>query len=116
MKIRKNYIDDNYESLEFIFKDIRPSDAATTVSLYFEEQIDDDNDVDVSLSLVLSKDGVNVGQIDESLSKKQLDMLINHLSNIRNNIAMNQTKNIAKVKNINTDCNNNIALMSDTRQ
>ena len=112
MKIRKNYIDDDYESLEFVFKDITPSDAVTTVSLYFEEQIDNDNDVDVSMSLVLLKDGANVGQIDESLSRKQLDLLISHLSNIRDNIIKNNNSLTGKVKNINTDGNSNITLMA----
>ena len=41
MTIRKNYIDDNYESLEFVFNEISLTDDITSVRLHFEAQEDD---------------------------------------------------------------------------
>jgi len=88
MMFRKNYIGSDYESAEFKLNKIRFTECISNISIHFEQQKDNDGEATASLSVVLTDtDGSNVGQVNEELSKKQLDILINHLMSMRESIT-----------------------------
>jgi len=93
MIFRKNYLKD-CESVEFKLDKISFTNDIANISIHFEQQEDNDGEATASLSVVLTDmDGSNVGQVNEDLSEKQLDILIGHLTEMKKAITKDTKPN-----------------------